>query len=159
MKPSTRTYLQGRYDRSKVYQENRGETFALSFDEYLSLWREDQIKKIERYLANNLYKSAIGIVLTRKNKDKPFELGNACVVGAEHSKKLGRIKKGEKHTQATRDKLKKPKSETTRAKMSQGRKGKGREAKSSESNSKRAEAMRTFWAKKKAMTSDHLYRP
>lgn len=118
--------LKDLYESSKNWQTFRKIEFNLTFEQFVkkfSLYRLKQITGLidsgrwERFQANPEKKLVLSWVTKESRQEGIMHPGNCAVMTAAKSKKIFRMQKGGKHTAATKQKMKQPKSEATKAKM------------------------------------------
>ncbi|MGQ8630868.1 hypothetical protein ACUTJJ_05200 [Agrobacterium sp. DKPNP3] len=98
--------LMAQFGRSKRYQENRGVTFTLTFDELLSKITPSRWKRMENKMRSGEYddfmRSTYGYVITWKNREalnsKNMNAETVAFLNREDSKLNSRFIKGDKHS-------------------------------------------------------------
>ncbi|WP_018898929.1 NUMOD3 domain-containing DNA-binding protein [Rhizobium sp. 2MFCol3.1] len=173
------TILCRMYESSQRRQVAAGNRFELTFDEYLALITKARRQRMESELKAGTFKrfmeSTTGYVLTWK--DRPSKAGGvlngetAVFVNREQSRRNQHFKKGDRHTQASKDAIAlartgtkhseetkerikqantgQTRSDETKAKISAARKGR---VMSAETKAKMAEKRAAYWAAKRAAT-------
>ena len=161
MNSNTRAWLYTRYKRAENYQTNRGIQFVLSFEDYLSLWSPYRLLKLEEYLRNNeidrrmrhpLYGWVLSWVSKEARKAGVMNKNAARLLNREDSERRFFMQRGERHTDEAKAAIGKAQQGKTitqehRNAISAARKGTKQTA---EHKCKRSDAMKAYWAAKKA---------
>ncbi len=165
------------YESSQRRQVAAGNRFELTFEQYLSLITKARRQRMELELNRGTFKqfmgSATGYVLTWKDRaaraSGTLNMETAVFVNREQSRRNQHFKKGDKHTQKSKDaialartgtkhseetiarirdaNLGQTRSEETKAKISAARKGRKM---SEETKAKMAAKRAAYWAAKRA---------
>lgn len=171
------TILTRMYDSSHRRQVAAGNRFELTFDQYLSLITKARRKRMELELKRGTFKrfmeSVTGYVLTWRDREakatRTLNMETAVFVNREQSRRNQHFKKGDKHSQESKDaiarartgtkhseetkarikqsNLGQTRSDETKAKISAFRKGRPM---SEETKAKMAAKRAAYWAAKRA---------
>ncbi|MGY5794162.1 NUMOD3 domain-containing DNA-binding protein len=171
------TILCRMYESSHRRQVAAGIGFELTFDQYLSLITKARRQRMEQEFKSGTFKqfmeSATGYVLTWRNREAratgTLNMETAVFVNREQSRRNQHFKKGDKHTQESKDaialartgtkhseetkarikqsNLGQTRSEETKAKISAARRGR---TMSEETKAKMAAKRAAYWAAKRA---------
>jgi hypothetical protein len=161
MNSNTPAWLYTRYQRAENYQTKNGIHFDLTFEEYLSLWSPYRLLKLEEYLRNNeidrrmrhpLYGWVLSWVSKEARKAGVMNKNTARLLNRADSERRFFMQRGERHTEEAKAAIGKAQRGKTitqehRNAVSVARKG---TKQSDEHKRKRSDAMKAYWAAKKA---------
>lgn len=171
------TILCRMYDSSRRRQVAAGNRFDLTFEQYLSLVTKARRQRMEAELKRGTFKwfmeSATGYVLTWRDREaratRTLNMETAVFVNREQSRRNQHFKKGDRHTQESKDaialartgtkhseetkarikqsNLGQTRSDETKAKISASRKGRPM---SEQTKAKMSAKRAAYWAAKRA---------
>ena len=165
MTPELTAYMQSWFDKVAQKQTKRGITFALTFDEFLELWGTRRLATMQKHMED-------GSIYARMSGNNPFAFvvtwksyaaKQAGVMNSEtaqvctrsKSKADNGMRKGDKHSQAVKDRISASKqgkthSESHRLALSQALIGKKRGPMTEEHKAKLSAAMKAARARRRA---------
>lgn len=164
--PRLESFLRSWHETSAETQRKNGKEFNLSFEEFLSLWSPQQLRRMQKWSDdNNLYlklsaENEDAYVLTwtsyRESQGPVMHVGNAQILKRKDSLKVCRVAKGDTLPEKTRSKISRTltgmvKEEDHKRKISVAMQGvhKGRKGTKDESANKSA-AQKARWDRYRA---------
>jgi len=128
--------LHDRYDAARVYQENKGVRFELTFEQFVLLVTDSRLNTIRNAMKKNVvdyfFRSRRGYVLSWKDAEAMrsgvMNSQTAAYINRAESRKVGHFIKGDKHSDASKQKISTAKkgtkhSEVTRERMAAAKRG------------------------------------
>lgn len=132
MKTEIRELLEQQFTHCQNWQAKHGIAVQMTFEDYLTLWTPYRIRTLEKKLAkhpdalrafmnNPVLKPVCSWVSREARLSGVMTRDNARICTAMESRRLFQFKKGDTHRPESIEKMRKPKSDETKAKMAEKR--------------------------------------